>query len=139
MMQTDWDGVARGYLATEEKFRFIKGLQERNLIVPVVGNFAGPKALRAVGRYIRERGATVSAFYVSNVEQYLFRTGCSTTSPGTSRRCRSTTRARSSDRSRAASAIRGRTSGPTAAPAPSIRSGPSCATSRRGCFGATTT
>ena len=40
--------------------------------MPVVGNFAGPKALRAVGRYIRERGATVAAFYVSNVEQYLF-------------------------------------------------------------------
>ena len=72
MMQTDWDGVARSYLASEENFRFIKGLQERNLIVPVVGNFAGPKALRAVGRYVRERGATIAAYYVSNVEQYLF-------------------------------------------------------------------
>ena len=72
LMQTDWDGVARSYLASEENFKFIKGLQERNLIVPVVGNFAGPKALRAVGRYIRERGATVAAYYVSNVEQYLF-------------------------------------------------------------------
>ena len=57
MMQTDWDGVARSYLASEENFRFIKGLQERNLIVPIVGNFAGPKALRAVGRYVRERGS----------------------------------------------------------------------------------
>ncbi len=40
--------------------------------MPVVGNFAGSKALRAVGKYIADRGATVSAFYVSNVEQYLF-------------------------------------------------------------------
>ena len=72
MMQTDFDGLARGYLASEENFRFIKGLQEKNLIVPVVGNFAGPKALRSVGRYIRERGGVVSAYYVSNVEQYLF-------------------------------------------------------------------
>ncbi len=71
-MQTDWDGVARSYLASEENFRFIKGLQDRNLIVPIVGNFAGPKALRAVGRYVRERGATIAAYYVSNVEQYLF-------------------------------------------------------------------
>ena len=63
---------ARSYLASEENFKFMKSLQERNLIVPVVGNFAGPKALRAVGRYIRERGATITAFYVSNVEQYLF-------------------------------------------------------------------
>jgi hypothetical protein len=75
MMQTDWEGVARSYLATEENFRFIKRLQERNLIVPVIGNFAGPKALRAVGRYIRERGSVVSTFYVSNVEQYLFQDG----------------------------------------------------------------
>jgi hypothetical protein len=75
MMQTDWDGVPRSYLATEENFRFIKTLQEKNLIVPVIGNFAGPKALRAVGRYIRERGAVVSAYYVSNVEQYLFQDG----------------------------------------------------------------
>jgi hypothetical protein len=72
MLQTDWDGENHGYLASEENFRFIKGLQEKNLIVPVVGNFAGAKALRAVGRYIRERGGTVTAFYVSNVEQYLF-------------------------------------------------------------------
>jgi hypothetical protein len=72
MLQTDWEGENHGYLASEDNFRFLKSLQERNLIVPVVGNFAGPKALRAVGRYIRERGGTVAAFYVSNVEQYLF-------------------------------------------------------------------
>ena len=71
-MQTDWDGQARSYLANEELFRVVKTLQEKNLIVPVVGNFAGPKALKAVGQYVAERGATVSAFYVSNVEQYLF-------------------------------------------------------------------
>jgi hypothetical protein len=72
MLQTDWDGENHGYLASEENFRFLKSLQERNLIVPVVGNFAGPKALRSIGRYLRERGGTVTAFYVSNVEQYLF-------------------------------------------------------------------
>jgi hypothetical protein len=74
-MQTDWNGVARSYLATEENFKRLKRLQSRNLIVPVVGNFAGPKAIRAVGRYVREHGATISAFYVSNVEQYLFQDG----------------------------------------------------------------
>jgi hypothetical protein len=31
--------------------------------------------LRAVGKYIRDRGATVSAFYLSNVEQYLYQDG----------------------------------------------------------------
>ena len=43
--------------------------------MPVVGNFAGPKAIRAVGKYLKARGAIVSAFYVSNVEQYLTREG----------------------------------------------------------------
>ncbi len=75
MMQTDWDGMPRGYLASEEQFQTLKRFQLRNMIVPVVGNFAGPKALRAVGRWLREHGTTVSAFYVSNVEQYLFQDG----------------------------------------------------------------
>ena len=43
--------------------------------MPIVGDFAGPKALRAVGAYLRARGATVTAFYVSNVESYLQRNG----------------------------------------------------------------
>ena len=47
-------------------------MQRRNLIVPVVGNFAGPKAVRAVGDWLRERSARVNVFYTSNVEQYLF-------------------------------------------------------------------
>jgi len=72
IVQTDWDGTPRSYLATEDNFRFIKGLEQKNLIVPVVGNFAGPKALRSIGRYLRERLAPVTAFYVSNVEQYLY-------------------------------------------------------------------
>lgn len=75
MLQADLDGVPHGYLATEAHFRALKGLQERNLIVPVVGNFAGPKALKAVGRYVREHRSTVQTFYVSNVEQYLFQDG----------------------------------------------------------------
>jgi hypothetical protein len=75
MTQTDLQGVPHSYLATEAHFRTLKFMQERNLIVPVVGNFAGPKALRAVGRYVRERQGTIRAFYVSNVEQYLFQDG----------------------------------------------------------------
>src|ERR1700682_3660107 len=73
MIATDADnlGVARSYLASEENFRFMKDLESRNLVVPVVGNFAGPKAIRAVGAYLKQRDATVSAFYLSNVEQYL--------------------------------------------------------------------
>ena len=71
----DSNGVERSYLATDEAFAFVKSLQSRNLIVPVVGNFAGSHALRAIGVYVRSRGANVRAFYVSNVEQYLQRSG----------------------------------------------------------------
>jgi hypothetical protein len=71
----DSTGAERTYLATDETFAFLKTMQSRNLIVPAVGDFAGPKALRAIGAYVRKRGATVGAFYVSNVEQYLQRNG----------------------------------------------------------------
>lgn len=75
MVQTDGDGTAHGYLASESHFRFLKDMQTRNLIVPVVGDFAGPKSLRLIGQYVRKHGATVSVYYVSNVEQYLFQDG----------------------------------------------------------------
>ena len=71
MVATDADGKNRSYLASEAHFRVLKDLHAKNLLVPVVGNFGGPKALRAVGQYIRERGGMVMAFYLSNVEQYL--------------------------------------------------------------------
>jgi len=71
MTSTDLAGRSWSYLATEENFRYVKEMQRKNLIVPLVGDFAGPKVVRSVGRYARERQATVSAFYVSNVERYL--------------------------------------------------------------------
>jgi len=75
MIAADQAGRQRSFLASEESFRFIKDLQSRNLVVPVVGNFAGSKALRAVGQYVREHEATVTAMYLSNVEQYLQQDG----------------------------------------------------------------
>jgi len=73
MTLVDGTGVNRSYLASEDSFRFMKDMEMRNLVVPVVGNFGGPKAIRAVGQYLKEQNATVSVFYLSNVEQYLFR------------------------------------------------------------------
>jgi hypothetical protein len=69
---TDASGVPRGYLASEGNYQTLRALEQKNLILPVVGNFAGPKALRAIGAWLRDRGATVTVFYLSNVEQYLF-------------------------------------------------------------------
>ena len=75
MMADDGKGQPHSFLASEENFTVLKELESRNLLVPIVGNFAGPKALRGVGKYVREHGGVVSAFYLSNVEQYLGREG----------------------------------------------------------------
>jgi hypothetical protein len=69
----DTSGETRSFLATEEGFRFVKDLHARNMIVPVVGNFAGPAALRRVGDEARRRGYPVTVFYGSNVGVYLTR------------------------------------------------------------------
>ena len=75
MTATDDSGLPRSYLATEDNFNVLKSLETKNLLVPVVGNFAGPKAIRAVGKYVKEKEGTISAFYLSNVEQYLEQDG----------------------------------------------------------------
>jgi len=73
MTTNDGQGVQRSYLASEALYQTLRDMQERNLIVPLVGDFAGPKALRSVARYLDLHHAKVSVFYTSNVEQYLFR------------------------------------------------------------------
>ena len=75
MAGTDLTGRPQSYLATEEAFKFVQDLQRRNLIVPLVGDFAGDKTIRSIGRYLRESNAMVNVFYVSNVERYLFDQG----------------------------------------------------------------
>ena len=75
MRETDGAGRNWSFLATEDHFRAVQDMQKRNLIVPVVGDFAGDKALRSVGRYVREHNSILTTFYTSNVEQYLFQQG----------------------------------------------------------------
>ncbi len=72
MMQNDGDGQNHSYLSSEDNFGILKDLEQRNLIVPLIGDFAGPKTIRTVGTYLKQQNAVVTAFYLSNVEQYLF-------------------------------------------------------------------
>lgn len=69
---TDSAGRNWAYLATEANYRWLKDFESKNLLVPIVGDFAGPKAIRAVAQYLKDHHAVVGAFYTSNVEQYLF-------------------------------------------------------------------
>jgi hypothetical protein len=74
----DYNGQPQSFLSSDENFKTVKTLHEKNLIVPVTGDFGGAKALRAIGAYLKKEGGTVSGFYVSNVEQYLFQDGKNT-------------------------------------------------------------
>jgi len=75
LLETDANGHRRNFLASEESFHFVKSLQAADRIVPVVGDLGGPSALAAVGRLLGDRGERLSAFYTSNVEFYLRRSG----------------------------------------------------------------
>jgi hypothetical protein len=71
MMETDRRGRLLSYLADESAFQYVRSMQLTDRIIPVVGNVAGDKAVKAIGAYASEHGLDVSAFYLSNVEQYL--------------------------------------------------------------------
>ena len=75
IIEPDLRGRLGNFLAVTEDYEFVRDLQRRNMLIPVVGNFGGKKALAAVGDYLRKNGYTVTAFYLSNVEQYLFDDG----------------------------------------------------------------
>jgi hypothetical protein len=71
MTLTDRAGKNWSYLATKDRYDRVRTMELQNLIVPLVGDFAGPKAIRAVAQYLRDHGSTVHVFYISNVEDYI--------------------------------------------------------------------
>ena len=75
LLETDARGRQGSFLVSEEDFRWVKDLQARNLVVPVVGDLAGAHAMRGVAGWLAERGVGVSEYYTSNVEDYLWRGG----------------------------------------------------------------
>jgi len=75
ILQPDQHGKQGNFLASRDDYDFVRNLHLKNLIIPVVGDFGGKKALAAIGDYLRKNGLTVTAFYTSNVEQYLFEDG----------------------------------------------------------------
>ena len=71
MTSQDLTGQYRSFLADDDAFAVVRDLQLRNLVVPVVGDFGGPSAIRRVGDYVRDHRTVVDAFYGSNVGVYL--------------------------------------------------------------------
>jgi hypothetical protein len=78
LLETDRKGRKLCYLASEDDFQFLKTLEARDGLIPVVGDLSGPHAVAAIGQLMNQRGERLSAFYVSNVENYLFRDGAYT-------------------------------------------------------------
>lgn len=72
ILQTDLNGKQGNFLAVLDDYNFVRELHRKNLIIPIVGDFGGTKALTAIGDYLRKHDLTVTAYYLSNVEQYLF-------------------------------------------------------------------
>lgn len=75
LLQTDRTGKLQGYLATEEMFLWMKKFEAENRLLPITGDFAGSKAFKAMGAFLKKNGLQVSTFYTSNVEYYLFEEG----------------------------------------------------------------
>jgi hypothetical protein len=75
LLERDRSGAQANYLAREADFQFLKSLEERNLVIPVTGDFGGLHALPEIAHYLTEIRERVSMFYTSNVEQYLWRDG----------------------------------------------------------------
>ncbi len=75
VLETDAEGRQASYLATPETYATVRDLQLANRVIPVVGDLAGPKAVREIGQVLREYGLSLSAIYTSNVEFYLWRSG----------------------------------------------------------------
>jgi hypothetical protein len=73
ILMRDQHGNPGNFLASRGDYEFLRSLHESNRIIPIVGDFAGDKALAAVAAYLKANRLTVTAFYTSNVEQYLFR------------------------------------------------------------------
>jgi len=71
LVQTEPGGRRLSFMASEERYGVVRALQALDRVIPVVGDLAGDSALAAIARSMTDRGETLSAVYVSNVEFYL--------------------------------------------------------------------
>ena len=72
LLARDREGQQRNFLASVESFQWMKRFEAENRLIPIVGDFGGAGAFKAVARFLEENNLEVSTFYTSNVEFYLF-------------------------------------------------------------------
>ncbi len=71
----DREGWPAHFLARESWYRAVRDAHLGDRIIPLVGDFAGPEAVPALAGWLRRRSLAVSAFYISDVEFFLVRSG----------------------------------------------------------------
>ena len=74
-LEKDLLGKPSSFLASEDDFKFLQTLERQGRVIPVVGDFGGTRAFKSIAKWLSERNQSVSLFYTSNVEFYLFRQG----------------------------------------------------------------
>jgi hypothetical protein len=75
MLSVDYDGREQSFLSSEPAFAHVRTLHQRNLIVPVIADLAGSRAIRAIGDFLRDSAAVASVVHVSGTPAMLTTTG----------------------------------------------------------------
>jgi hypothetical protein len=89
MEQPDPSGKPGNFLAREEDYAFVRELHGQNRIIPIAGDFAGPKALKAIGEYLGKNSYSITAFTLRTSSSICFEAVHSLRLPPTSRLSRS--------------------------------------------------
>ncbi len=71
----DRQGDPAHFLARDSRYQSLRAAQLGDRVLPLVGDFAGPTALRSLADWLRRRELAVAAIYLSDVEFFLLRAG----------------------------------------------------------------
>ena len=91
----EWVGAT---VSSEANFRFLKDWKRGISAWFLSSAISPPESHSRSGQYLKDKGAIVSTFYLSNVEMFFSRRDAGATSAAMWRRCRSTRPAHLSDR-----------------------------------------
>ncbi|MBL0937908.1 MAG: hypothetical protein IBJ03_03375 [Gemmatimonadaceae bacterium] len=75
LRERDRAGKQRSYMSSDSLFGIVQSMQRRNVIIPLVGDLAGPTVLPKLAPWLKEQQLAMSVMYTSNVEDYLLRYG----------------------------------------------------------------
>lgn len=69
------DGKPAHFLGDERLYQSLRDAERADRVIPLVGDFAGPKSITGLAEWLRRRGRSVGVLYISDVEFFLLRSG----------------------------------------------------------------